>query len=657
MKKKTSMKEAPPAINIEVPDSHQEIGVKRKPNMREFIAKLRANRERRASAEQIDEPVDATIEVDEADAEEEHAQPYDHDEEPATDDEDADEGEYEFTDDAPLPYEIDPAGDFGTDDDHDPEARMTADEVKAQAIDDQDTDDGEYEFSDDVPLSYDIDPASDFSMDDDHDPETWMTSDEVEAQANTTSGNSSPSRSRRIVEEDEPQLADDHSRQDDQDVSTKPAIIAAPQPRNQRRQYPVDAFGVFASVIKLIAKAVQVDVEMVGSSLLGVISALAQCFINVSSRASDHGCPVTVNMFVIAPSGERKSSTIDKIIDPVYAAINRNNDERRSMIVQDVTVDGLIVGLIMRCPAQFLLALEGASLLGGHAMSRDNVSRFLGNVASLFSGEPITRTRVDEHHYAQGRRLSVLLFTQPIVAMDFLSSELVMQQGMGNRFLYSQPPSLLGTRTHVDVELDDEPLYQQFRAKIGALASQPWKIDPETGGMKTRTVRMSSGAKAAWVAFYNKLEMAAGPGGDLASHAGYVARFAEQVMRIAALLAILDDLNVQHISEDIMLRAIDLGDYYLGTAMNIFNVAPANKEEAAAKTLLEWMRNKSVELKLEAIPVRMMYKDGPRCARPIKRTKELLAILEARGEVSEYTETIAYYDNKRSSDNYAVTGL
>jgi hypothetical protein len=425
----------------------------------------------------------------------------------------------------------------------------------------------------------------------------------------------------------------------------------------QRKPYPVHAFGILAAVIMLIAKAVQVDVEMVGSSLLGVISALAQCLINVSPRQSDAGCPVTLNMFVIASSGERKSSTIDTIVKPVYAAISRANDERRSMIIQDVTVDGMVVGLISRCPAQFLLALEGASLLGGHAMSRDNLSRFLGNVASLFSGEPLTRTRVDEYHYAQGRRLSVLLFSQPIVAMDFLSSDLVMQQGMGNRFLYSQPPSLLGTRKHVDIELDGEPLYQEFCAKISALASHAWKINPDTGGMDTRTVRMSPGAKAAWVGFYDKLEMAAGPGGDSATHAGYVTRFAEQVMRMAALLAILEDQEVQHISEEIMLRAIDLGDYYLDSAMHIFNVTPANKEEADAKSLLDWMQNKSEELNLDAIPVRMMYKDGPRCARPSKRTKELLTLLVARGEVSEYVGTIVYGDHKRSSDNYAVTGL
>jgi hypothetical protein len=445
--------------------------------------------------------------------------------------------------------------------------------------------------------------------------------------------------------------------EDEIETTTRRSKTSTSTISTQRKPYPVHAFGKLAAVIMLIAKAVQVDLEMVGSSLLGVISALAQCLINVSLRQSDAGCPVTLNMFVIASSGERKSSTIDTIVKPVYAAISRANDERRSMIIQDVTVDGMVVGLIARCPAQFLLALEGASLLGGHAMSRDNLSRFLGNVASLFSGEPLTRTRVEEHHYAQGRRLSVLLFSQPIVAMDFLSSDLVMQQGMGNRFLYSQPPSLLGTRKHVEVELDEEPLYQQFCAQITALASHAWKINPATGGMDTRTVRMSPEAKAAWVQLYNKLEMAAGPGGDLATHAGYVTRFAEQVMRMAALLAILEDQEVQHISEDIMLRAVDLGDYYLDSAMHIFKVTPANKDEADAKTLLDWMQNKSEELDLAAIPVRIMYKDGPRCARPSKRTKELLTLLVARGEVSEYTETIVYGDHKRSSDNYAVTSL
>ena len=87
--------------------------------------------------------------------------------------------------------------------------------------------------------------------------------------------------------------------------------------------------------------------------------------------------------------------------------------------------------------------------------------------------------------------------------------------------------------------------------------------------------------------------------------------------------------------------------------MRVFDLTPANKEEADAKTLLNWMQNKADEQSMEAIPVRMMYKDGPRCARPSKRTKELLAVLAARGEIVEFDEAI-YYDKKNSYDNYAI---
>lgn len=425
---------------------------------------------------------------------------------------------------------------------------------------------------------------------------------------------------------------------------------------NVERRYPIESFGSLAPVLRLIARAVQVDAEMVGSSLLGVTSALAQGLINVSVDADGRTGPTTLNMFVIAASGERKSSTINVIAKPLYAAIKQAYDERQSMIVQDVTVDGLIVGLINRCPSQLLLTLEGASLLGGHAMSPDNVQRFFGTASQLFSGEHISRTRVGGHQQAYDRRLSVLLFAQPIVAMEFLSSELFMQQGIGNRFLYSQPPSLVGTRMYAQVPLETDPLYQHYCAKITGLASHPWKINPATGGMDTRNVSMSAGAKAAWATLHNELEIAAGQGQAFASHAGYVARFSEQVQRIAALLAILEDQEVQQISENIMLRAIDLGDYYLQSALHLFNVAPANKDEADAKALLDWMQNKREELDLQAIPVRMMYKDGPRCARPSKRTKELLTLLLARGDVTEFTKTIVYGDGKRSSDNYSVTG-
>jgi len=439
------------------------------------------------------------------------------------------------------------------------------------------------------------------------------------------------------------------------EIAHPPAVATGIVP-GHKKPYPVHAFGRMAGVITLIAKAVQVCPEMVGSSLLGVLAALLQAVINVSAKAFGTGCPVSLNLFIIASSGERKSSTIEAIAKPVYKAISHATDNRRQMIIQDVTVDGMIVGLIERCASQFLLALEGAALLGGHAMKAENLGRFLGTVSSLYSGEIISRTRVTGHHYAEDRRLSVTLYTQPLVAMEFLSSAMVMQQGLGNRFLYSRPASLLGSRQFDEIELDDAPLYQQYCEKITELANLPWETNPHTEGVQTRTVRMSPGAKAIWVAFYNALERAAGPGGDLAGHAGYVTRYPEQVMRMAALLAMLDDPNAEIISEDVMQRATELGHYYLDSAMDAFNDVPASMDEHNAEILLDWMRSKLNALDIPAIPVRMMYRQGPRCARPNDRTKALLSILESRGDVMQYTKPVPF-EGKRSFDNYAVTSM
>src|SRR5476649_744254 len=439
------------------------------------------------------------------------------------------------------------------------------------------------------------------------------------------------------------------------EIAHRPAIATGIVP-GHKKPYPVHAFGNMAGVVMLIAKSVQVCPEMVGSSLLGVLAALLQAVINVSAKASGTGCPVSLNLFIIASSGERKSSTIDAVAKPVYKAISYATDNRRQMIIQDVTVDGMIVGLIERCASQFLLALEGSSLLGGHAMKAENLGRFLGTVSSLYSGEIISRTRVTGHHYAEDRRLSVTLYTQPLVATGFLSSEMVMQQGLGNRFLYSCPESQVGSRQFDEIELDDAPLYQQYCEKITELANLPWEINPHTEGVQTRTVRMSPGAKAIWVAFYNELERAAGPNGDLAGHAGYVTRYPEQVMRMAALLAMLDDPHAEIISEDVMQRATELGNYYLDSAMDAFNDVPASMDEHNAEILLDWMRSKLNALDIPAIPVRMMYRQGPRCARPNDRTKALLSILESRDDVMQYTKPVPF-EGKRSFDNYAVTSM
>lgn len=211
----------------------------------------------------------------------------------------------------------------------------------------------------------------------------------------------------------------------------------------------------------------------------------------------------------------------------------------------------------------------------------------------------------------------------------------------------------MGSRMLSRTDLQPNEDYQSLAAHLGKLAAHPWTIDDDTGGVSTRTICLSDDAFELWEVFFNHIESRLGKGGQLVNHAGYATRFAEQVLRFAANLAVLDDPDVTEISLEVMERAMKLADYYLPTALHLFSAAPANADEQHANVLLDWMRNKARELGLHAIPARMIYKDGPRCARPAKRAGELLTQLIARGDASIYKGVVRYGNNHRSEENYA----
>src|SRR5476649_2739645 len=104
------------------------------------------------------------------------------------------------------------------------------------------------------------------------------------------------------------------------EIVHRPAIATGIVP-GHRKPYPVHAFGNMAGVITLIAKAVQVCPEMVGSSLLGVLAALLQAVINVSAR---HSAPAVRSHSIYSSSPRRAS------VSPPRSMLSPNLSTRRS---------------------------------------------------------------------------------------------------------------------------------------------------------------------------------------------------------------------------------------------------------------------------------------------------------------------------------------
>lgn len=428
---------------------------------------------------------------------------------------------------------------------------------------------------------------------------------------------------------------------------------ACHRPKADEVTFPTQALGNLSSIVTVVAESLQVEPSMVTGVLLAVLSSILQPHFNVSVRCNDEGMPLSVNVFIVADSGERKSSTINAIAKPLYSALQRVQDARKHMLIQDVTVDGLVVGLINRCPAQLLLVPEAATLLSSHAMSKENLLRFLGVVSSLFSGEAVSRTRVEEHHYAEERRLNALIMSQHVVAMEFLGSDMVMQQGLGNRFLYAAPQARSKARQFIDDDLTSNPIYVAYCDRIQQMVSRPLKINQATGGVDVKVVRASPAAKAVWIKHYNALETGSIEGGPYASQTGYASRFAEQTLRLAGILTLTEDIDADQITEQAMRSAVMLGDYYLQSAFRLFTKAPADKDELNAQALLKWMQGKQKTSGLTTIPLRMIYREAPRMARSVAIARKLVNILEERGDISK-DEGSVKYGGKMSTENYSV---
>ncbi len=83
----------------------------------------------------------------------------------------------------------------------------------------------------------------------------------------------------------------------------------APQ---EQATYPVEALGKFAEVTNLLSESVQVDVSMVGNSILSALSVITQHIANVHTK-DGRTIPLSLFCLSIADSGDRKSS-LDKIV-------------------------------------------------------------------------------------------------------------------------------------------------------------------------------------------------------------------------------------------------------------------------------------------------------------------------------------------------------
>jgi hypothetical protein len=440
----------------------------------------------------------------------------------------------------------------------------------------------------------------------------------------------------------EQQNADD----DDGDGLNAPPPPAEP-PRPLTRElppaepFPADALGsVLGNAAQAILDRVQVPMAIGAQSVLAAAALAVQGHADIElpiGRGSRR--PVGDYFVTVAASGDRKSEADRQALWPIEkheavlrakhgialpAYINRKLawDKAREVATRDgkgnvnairqaldalgpaprpplepmltapePTFEGLCRLFMMGWPSLGIFSTEGGQFIGGHGMSEDNRIKTASGLSDLWDGKPIPRVRVnDGATILPGRRLSVHLMAQPGVASGLFADERLADQGLLSRLLVAAPDSIVGSRIWHEEQPETDQAISRYGARLlDILEAPPPLREGTTNELEPRAIPLSADARALWIKFVNHIEHEIAPGGALEPIRGLANKLGEHAARLAAVLALIEDINAGEIRAAEIEAGIVLAEYYASEALRLHGASRVSAELILAQRLLTWL--------------------------------------------------------------------
>ncbi len=455
--------------------------------------------------------------------------------------------------------------------------------------------------------------------------------------------------------------------------------IAEPEP------FPLDALGPLSPAARAIVAHTQAPDAIAGQSVLAASALATQGHADIAHPASGSARPLSLFMLTIAESGERKSQVdrlalaavrdkearlrddaeaaqVDfvlerEIFETKKAAIlkelrQKNRDasvgaeaDLRALgeppeppltpmlTAPEPTFEGYVRLTASGYPSLGLFSDEGGAFLGGYGMKTDERLKTAAALSELWDGAPIRRVRAgDGSAVYPGRRLSVHLMAQPMVAAGFLGDPLLADQGLLSRVLVAAPTSTMGSRLFTAPNADAIAALGAYQRRQAALLDAPLPLKQGSRNVLTpRLLPMSEAAQHLGIQFNDEIEQHLGAEGALRPISGFAAKALEQAARIAGILTLVDDLDAGLAEVEAMERGIALIRHYLGEMVRLRDAAAIPRELLDAAKLWDWIQRSWPEPAIHPTPI---YKNGPlRSLRSKRATVAALSILEDHGFV------------------------
>jgi len=201
---------------------------------------------------------------------------------------------------------------------------------------------------------------------------------------------------------------------------------------------------------------------------------------------------------------------------------------------------------------------------------------------------------------------------QPYLAMQLLSDPLLQGQGILGRCLMTWPTSLAGQRSYQAVDLSKDAALKRYHHRLSALFYQPWSLSAD-GALQLSKLSLSPLARRRWIDLHDAIETQLGEFGELASVRPSGSKAADNLLRVAGILAAVEESSVVEV--DHIQRASALVGYYLTEIQRLTEQEPVCRVKEEADRLLRWLQVKD----WKRFSIRELNRNGPRFARKSSR--------------------------------------
>jgi hypothetical protein len=442
--------------------------------------------------------------------------------------------------------------------------------------------------------------------------------------------------------------------------------------------FPVDALGdVLGAATRAINERVQAPMAICGQSTLGAATLAAQAHADVELPTGQVK-PIS-NFFVsVAATGERKTATDSEALWPFRKreTVLRENYDRAlpeyenakiawekardhavkkakgdcaaiksaldcqglppmapltpMLTCPEPTYEGLCKHLVTGQPSIGIFSAEGGQFIGGHGMTPETILRTATGLSSLWDGETIKRVRAaDGTAILPGRRVALHLMAQPDIAAMMLSDPLLLSQGLLSRCLVTAPESNAGTRFWREPSSGSDPAIRKYGGRILDMLEKPLPLaSGKSNELSPRVLQLAPDARKIWIGLADNIERQIGADGALAPVRGLANKLPEHAARLAAVLALVSDVETTEISPDHMAAGVALAQHYAAEALRMFEGNRISPDLLLAQKLSGWLNGCWNE---KQISLPDIYQNGPNAIREKATATKLVKILEDHG--------------------------